>query len=415
MNQQRAPAKVYVGIDIHRSIHVAAIIPLTIMQKGGCSWKSVKPLSVANTRADFEMLDHVIKEHSQGPSQVSIAIDHTGGHYSAPIINFLTLQGYRLWYLEGKALKEAKNRFLDQENKTDEIDAASMARMLYARDVLNDNLRISAVSPDISSDAATMKALCVQRWALSKLITQATNRLRQLLTAAFPEGEALYFAHLARIVTEYPTPQAILAADLTEFGIRKKAEDAIKKAASDTVGVSTPALAAAIGEIAQQRLELISKRGELTAKIENLVRDHPYGPILTSFPYLGAVGAATLIGVIKDIDQWASKKCLRKALGVYPTIAKSGKTASQSVMGKEGSAEARRVLWQVIMCNLSAKARPNRFRDYYQMKVSKGMKRKRAVVATMGKAHELIYHFLSPEGQSAYCSLTLVLFDDVVN
>jgi len=174
MSQQRALAKVYVGIDIHRSIHKAAIIPLALMEEGRHSWKKVKPLSVANCRSDFERLDRAIGEHNQAPSQVSIAIDHTGGHYSAPIINFLSRKGYQLWYLEAKALKEAKNRFLDEENKTDEIDAASMARMLCARDVLDDDLRISAVSPELSSEAATMKALCVQRWALSKLITQAT-------------------------------------------------------------------------------------------------------------------------------------------------------------------------------------------------------------------------------------------------
>lgn len=394
MSQQRAPAKVYVGIDIHRSIHRAAIIPLALMEKGGRRWKKVKPVSVANSRSDFEKLDQAIKEHSQDPSQVSIAIDHTGGYYSAPIVNFLSLKGYPLWYLEGKALKEAKTRFLDQENKTDEIDAASMARILYARDILGDDLRISAVSPDLSSEAATMKALCVQRWAVSKLITQATNRLHQLLIAVFPEGEASYFGYLAQIVTKYPTPEAIFAGDLEEFNILKRVEDAIKKAACDTVGVYTPTLAAAIREIAQQRLALIAKKNELTAKIDNLVQNHPYGPILTSFPYLGAIGAATLIGVFRDIDQWASKKCLRKALGVYPTIAKSGKRVGQSVMGKEGSAEARRVLWQMIMGNISSKARPNRFRDYYQMKVRKGMKRKRAVVATMGKACELIYHCL---------------------
>jgi transposase len=398
MHQQGVPSKVYVGIDVHRSLHKAAIIPLALMKKGEGNWKKVKPLSVANNRSDFERLDYAIKDHSQDPSQVSIAIDHTGGHYSAAIVNFLTLKGYRLWYLEGKALKEAKSRFLDQENKTDEIDAASMARMLYARDVLGDNLRISAVSPDLTSEAATMRALCIQRWALTKLITQATNRLRQLLVASFPEGEISYFAYLARIVTKYPTREAILDGDLAEFKIPKTVKDAIKNAAADSVGISTPSLATTIKYIARQRLDIISKKKELTVEIENLVRSHPCGPILTSFPGLGGVGAATLIGVIRDIDRWASKKCLRKALGVYPTIARSGQRSGHSVMGREGSAEARRVLWQMVMANISGKAKPNTFRDYYQRKVTKGMKRKPALVATMGKACEIIYHCLK-EGE----------------
>ena len=372
------------------------------MEKGGRSWKKVKPLSIANSRSDFERLDHAIKEYTQAPSQVSIAIDHTGGHYSAPIVNFLTLKGYQPWYLEAKALKEAKSRFLDQENKSHEIDAACMARMLYARDVLGDDLRISTVSPELSSEAVTMRALCLQRWVLTKLITQATNRLHQLLIATFPEGEASYFEQLARIVTKYPTPEPILAGDLREFRIPKKREDAIKKAAYDSVGVHTATLASATKETAQQRLDLISKRSELTVKIENLVRSHPYGPILTSFPYLGELGAATLIWVIRDINRWPSKKCMRKALGVYPTIARSGKIDGHSVMGREGSRETRRVLWQMVTANITGKARPNTFRDYYQMKVRKGMRRKPAVVATMGKACEIIYHCLKESEVYAY-------------
>jgi len=398
MDQKTAPAEVYVGIDIHHSSHKVAIIPLALMEKGGRAWKQVKPLSITNCRLDFEKLDRSIKEHNQDPSQVSIAIDHTGGYYSAPIVNFLSLRGYRLWYLEAKALKKAKNRFLDQENKTDEIDAVSMARILYARDILNDDLRISAVSPELGSEAATMRALCLQRLALDKLITQATNRLRQFLVATFPEGESLYFTYLARIVTKYPTPQAILTGDLKEFRIPQKVADAIRKAATDTVGICSPVIAASIIDVAQHRLDLISKKSELTAKIENLVKGYPYGPILTSFPCLGEVGAATLIGVIRNIDRWPSKKCLRKALGVYPTVTRSGAGAAHSVMGREGSREARRVLWQMVFSNLRKQAKPNIFRDYYQMKVNKGMKGKPAIVATMGKVCEIIYHCLK-EGE----------------
>jgi len=243
-----------------------------------------------------------------------------------------------------------------------------------------------------------MRALCLQRLALDKLITQATNRLRQFLVATFPEGESLYFMYLARIVTKYPTPQAILTGDLKEFRIPQKVADAIRKAATDTVGICSPVIAASIIDVAQHRLELISKKSELTAKIENLVKGHPYGPTLTSFPCLGEVGAATLIGVIRNIDRWPSKKCLRKALGVYPTVTRSGAGTVHSVMGREGSREARRVLWQMVFTNLRKQAKPNIFRDYYHMKVNKGMKGKPAIVATMGKACEIMYHCLK-EGE----------------
>jgi len=136
-------------------------------------------------------------------------------------------------------------------------------------------------------------------------------------------------------------------------------------------------LATAIREIAQQRLN--SKKDELTAKIDKVARGHPHVPILTSFPYLGAVGAATLIGVFRDTNWWAAKKCLRKALGVYPTVAKSGRRVGQSAVGRKVSAEAPGgAMAGDLMCNVWEKAEPNRFRNYYQTKVKKGMKRIRA-------------------------------------
>ena len=64
-------------------------------------------------------------------------------------------------------------------------------------------------------------------------------------------------------------------------------------------------------------------------------------------------------------------------------------------MGKEGSAAARRALYQAARTIASPRTPANHFRDYYQRRVTSGAKKKRALIATMGKMVEVMYHCLT--------------------
>ena len=141
---------------------------------------------------------------------LSFRRSHTGGHYSEPVVHFLQTKGYTVYHLETKAVKAARERFLDQENKTDIIDAIGTAYLLYLRDVHGLSFGISALEPELGSKAAVLNSLVLQRWQFNKLACQATNRLHQLLLAVFPEGEARYFKPLLKITPYYPSPRDIL-------------------------------------------------------------------------------------------------------------------------------------------------------------------------------------------------------------
>ncbi|MBA7713148.1 hypothetical protein ES703_122147 [subsurface metagenome] len=123
------------------------------------------------------------------------------------------------------------------------------------------------------------------------------------------------------------------------------------------------------------------------------VKAHPYGSILLSFPFLGEIAAATIIGIFKDIERWSDKKKFKKALGVYNSLTQSGSSVSRR-QGKEGSKNGRRVLFQVCFGCIITKAPDNDFRDYYLRQVARGKPRKKALVSTMGKLAEIIYHCL---------------------
>jgi len=144
-------------------------------------------------------------------------------------------------------------------------------------------------------------------------------------------------------------------------------------------------------------MEALAKRDTLTSMLRMQVATHPYGEILLSFPYLGEIAAATIIGIIKDIEKWPDKKKLKKALGVYNSLTQSGSSLGRTRQGKEGSRHGRRVLFQACLRCIRTSAHENDFKDYYLRQVAHGKVRIKALVSTMGKLAEIIYHCLKAE------------------
>ena len=388
--------KLYVGIDVHSREHRAALLHIDILEKEGLHWMGVKPLSIRNNIDDFKRLDLAIRSHISCAEDVTIAVDHTGGHYSEPLIHFLQVKGYSVYCLETRAVKAARERFLDQESKSDTIDATSSAYLLYLRDVHGLSFRISAIKPELGSEAAAINSLVLQRWQFNKLAVQTTNRLHQFLIAVFPEGEERYFNKLLKVTPYYPTPKDIIESNCLDKieGLRQKDKDQIMQLAANTVGVPGEIYQWIIRDLSNQRMEALAKRDSLTSILRTQVATHPYGNILLSFPYLGEIAAGTIIGIIKDIDRWPDKKKFKKVLGVYSSLTQSGASPGRTRQGREGSKRGRRVLFQVCLGCITPNAPDNDFKDYYLRQVAGGKPKMKALVSTMGKLAEIIYHCL---------------------
>lgn len=252
------------------------------------------------------------------------------------------------------------------------------------------------MTPDLESEAAALNSLVLQRWQFNKLATRATNRLHQFLIAVFPEGEARYFNQLLKVTPYYPTPKDILAGNglerIERLGERHR--ENMLELAANTVGVPGQTYGWLIQDLSVQRMDSLAKRDGLTSIIRRRVTTHPYGKILLSFPHLGEISAATIIGIVKNIDRWPDKKKLKKALGVYNSLTQSGTSLGRTRQGKEGSRHGRRVLFQICLGCIRTNVRDNDFRDYYLRQVARGKVRMKALVSTMGKLAEIIYHCL---------------------
>lgn len=297
--------------------------------------------------------------------------------------------------MEQKLSKVSRGYLFDLENKSDVIDAIRIAYLLYVKDLAGSLFRTTALRlPDFDSKASILHTLVLHRQQYNKLITQSTNRLHVFLTGIFPEAEKKYFTQLLKIIPYYPTPQEIVRSRGMKKvkGVGKATKISIKELAQETVGIPAHNYRGLILNLCQQREQALTWQKEITESIKNEVNEHPYGAILLSFPRLGTISAATIIGMIGDIKRWTSDKKLKKAIGTYSSFQKSGKSMSVRKQGRLGNRLCKSTLYQVVMLCLTDNAPENDFRDYYRRKVSKGKRKISAIVSTMGKLTEIIYH-----------------------
>jgi transposase len=387
--------KLYVGVDVHLKQHVVSIVPVTTFQDNKTGWKKTRSIKIGNNRDDFEHLDLLLKSQDIPADQVSIAIDHTGGHYSEPISYFLKSKGYEVYYLGTASVKAAKERLLGEENKTDKIDSATLAYLLYLRDLYQVSLNITATSADFESQSYLLRSLLLQSQYYRKLEKQTTNRLHQYVHAVFPEGEELYFSPLLDILSTHPTPEDIISDPdvFQKSRISLKSRKAIRELAKKTIGVPGQTYKSIIQDLALLRISNKEKTSSIDRTIRELVVEHPYSSVLMSFPGVKEKSAAIIISTVKNINNWQNKKKFKKGLGVYGTVRETGENHTKFKRGLSGDRMCRQCLFMACFTAIRLKYN-NDFKDFYEGQVRKGKPRIKALVATMGKLAEIIYHCL---------------------
>lgn len=398
--------ELYIGIDVHLRQHVVTVIPAVKFQENKTGWKKTRSIKIGNNRPDFEYLDSFIKSQVTKANQVCVGIDHTGGHYSEPIGYFLKSQGYEVYYLGPVSVKAIKERLLGEENKTDKIDSATLAYLLYLRDFYDVSLHISATSVNFESRASILRSLALQSQYYQKLGTQTTNRLRQYTHAVFPEGEEKYFTRLVKIFPYNPTIAEIINDPdvLKKVRMSTNAREEFLELAKKTVGIPGETYKFIIQDLA---LLLKTNKERIIAidrTIKEAVLEHPYAQILMSFPGVKEKSAAIIISTVKDINNWPTKKQFRKGLGIYGTLRETGKKQVKFRRGLSGDRLCRLTLFLICFTIIRLKNK-NDFKDFYERQIKKGKPRIKALVATMGKLAEIMYHCLKFNEPYQYQSL----------
>jgi hypothetical protein len=133
--------------------------------------------------------------------------------------------------------------------------------------------------------------------------------------------------------------------------------------------------------------KLINKRSKLIADNCQL----PEIELLKSFNGIGDYSAVGLILKIVSVDNFSSTKKLASFFGLHPVWKQSGDGTSGMHISKQGSREARALLYNVAFTAIRSNPL---IKEIYVRHCSKGMKKIKAIVACMHKILRIIYGML---------------------
>lgn len=426
----------YVGIDIGYKFHVMAIIPAGAFVDPKQPWKKAKTVKFNSDAPGLTTMLAALENVSRNPADFCIVMEPTGGHYGFTLMRVLQKRGYYLFQVENRAVREHRDKSLGITEKSDQIDARVMAQMAFQRVALPGSMAYVRTMTPLATSLTLFRTLVRDRWLLNTQLTRRKNQVLQLFSVTNPNLKSVFATpsrpSVMKLALRYPTAEAMAKAAeedlrqaLIEIGaktVARKAARHFKELESDLIQVDTTHLVTRQAWLIEDALRLQQTLESLDAQIHDLLWGypdkglpaHPYSDLLFSLPVVSDIWAATLIGVIGDVDRFENVRQFTKYLGFSPKGEKSGTSVDKRRLDMSGVRDSRRVLFQMALVMLLPKVH-NVFKAYYERLVARGMPKMRALGHVCGKISHVIYAMLregKPYDPRAHAAACGVAWDD---
>lgn len=414
--QERMWYPFYVGIDIGADFHVASCIQMEAFRDG--TWKRQKTMKFnADSFGISDFLSALKKIQVQfglNPEDFFMLLEPTGGHYSFLIQRILLNEGYSLFQVENKAVKEFRENTLGNKEKSDAIDARVMAYMGWHKTLHPDMKNVRIVKP-ASITQSIFRTLMRDRWLLTTQLTRRKNQVQQLLQITHPDIKRAFKKPgnitVLKLIKEYPTALDMREATQEELyraiirsgakTVAKKASKALAEVLPKTVAIDVPHLVGRQMWLIEEAIRIEESRNQVDEYLHSLlhgdtekgIEAHPYTDLLYSFPTMSNGWACTLIGTIGDAERFSTYKEFKKYLGVSAENKQSGTSVKGTHQTFSGARDTRRILFQMSLTLISG-VKPTVFKVYYDRLVERGMPKRKAIGHLCGKIAKLFYTML---------------------
>jgi transposase len=397
--------KFYVGVDIGFKFHEASCISFGAFTDTNASWKRSKTIKFNSDGEGIDKLISSLKAVSRNVKDFCVLMEPTGGYYGFVVMSVLLGEGYPVFYVENKAVKDFRERNLGIHEKSDRIDCKVIAYMGFQKAITPSMYGIRTANATTPMQAV-FRSLTTDRWSIQSQITRRKNQLQQILAVTHPELKSVFTSGTAsitvrRLVAKYPTAHDMtdLSAEeitraLIEAGgktVANKKSAQLKELLAKTPQYEIPYLLSRQNIILDDLLRLEETLSSVDQEINNLLAEHPYRSILFSLPTMSSVWAATLIGVIGDIDRFTNYKQFKRYCGFTAENKQSGISVKGSHLSYQGTRQSRRVLFQMVLTLLTPNVQANPFKEHYNRLVARNMPKLKAMGHVAGKLSQVIY------------------------
>lgn len=396
-----------VGIDVSADFSFVAILA-----PNGDIYK--KAFRINHDVKSFNYLFEQIKKVEEEFNTKTAIFMESTGVYHLSLFHFLNKNFDNTFVINPLVTKCNKNGDI-RKVKNDKKDSLAIAKIGKYQEI--------KLSQGVSLDIFLLRSLEREYYKLTDTCSVFKKKLSSSLRVTFP-GYNTIFSDITSnssiaILSDYPTPQAILAApkdklvSILKTQSRKglawseekyyKLIDLAKEAI--LIGIPLEALAFKITSSINFIITFETEINNLKKEIDNLITSADFPDqlkknieLVDSIPGIGQLTAVTLVAEIGDIEGFIKPKHLVAFFGIDSSVNESGKfKGNQSKISKRGTRIGRRALYAVALASI----RKNRngvpvnkvLLEYYQTNL-KGKKAKVALVAIMHKILNFIFAVL---------------------
>lgn len=377
---------IYVGIDVAKEIHYAAI-----MDSNGVV--IVEPFAFSNNADGFKKLTDKLLPFDK--NDLLIGLESTG-IYSENLIAFLYSNAYPLAVINPIQTSSLRKTSI-RKTKTDKIDT-----FLIIKSLMVNSYHLYSEQDDKSMQ---LKSLCRYRKNIKKSIARLKTQLNGYINIVFPEylhffKSGIHIGTSYAILKLYSSPEEIAALHLTKLSnllsssskgrFGKEEALALKSLAKSSVGVKNKCINIQISQTISQIELFESQVDEIDIQIISLMQDTD--SVITSVPGISYIDGDMILGEIGNINRFSSPSKLTAYAGLDPSVYQSGNfNASHTKMSKRGSKLLRFALinasWQLSLHDKT-------FFDYYNLKRSQGLNHYAALGHCASKLIRVIFKLL---------------------
>ena len=384
---------VYVGVDIHRQTHTAAII--------NCFGEKLGEITFFNKPSDFTTLLKEVKKHiSKGITAIYGLEDVSGS--GRKLASFLLDKKASVKHVN-PSLTQVERKTQSVYHKTDSYDALCVARILLSR--FNE---LPEANPQDNYWA--LSQLVARRNSMVKQITALNNQIQSMVIQNYPSYRKFFYIFDGKCAMEfwetYPSPlklQNVLVTELGEFLYQhssrffgeKKAKEILNYVEKDGNTITSYQdtrdfiVSSSIRQLKNVKSEMLKVEEEIKIILPE------FGLKLRTMGGIDYITEASLIAEIGDIRRFSNSAKLAKYAGISPISYSSGKT-DKLLCNALGDRRLNSLIHSLAVkvsnnAGDSGKAVNPIFYDYYRKKLREGKTKKQALKCVSRRLVNIIY------------------------
>lgn len=345
---------------------------------------------------------HALLEEIQHLPERPLIVFEATGIYSRPVEKFFQDHHFSYCLLNPLEAKKQMEESTLRSWKTDKSDAHRLAQT---------HLKNQRQPKEVQSNFyLEMRDLARFYQEIEKKITRLRMDLHNCLQLTFPELEQFFSNRLTpyalTLIRLFPHPDFVLASIRTKIKnklineTRKKiSANRAEQKADQIIHYAQCAYPAVEKDsihcqktiyYAELLQDLLEQKKALATQMIKKAEGSPCFLLYQTFPGIGALTAALLLGELGDITRFKTHKQLNAFVGIDIRRYHSGKYTGQDRINKRGNPKARKIIFFTIRNMIrQQRAAPNHIVDYYY-KLKKQPIPKKEKVATVACMNKLL-------------------------